>query len=105
MDWNYLEGRKFCVVFVKILDGSEPKSKVQMQCLRGRASVERGRVSLVTAAGGQFTIPGTAMARILPSDGSELLKDAEFYVIVRTDPNIDFRKFDPDHVIDEDEAD
>ena len=35
---NRLEGRKFCVVFVKLVDPAT--ERVQLQCLRGRASVD-----------------------------------------------------------------
>ena len=40
-----IEGRKFCVVFVKTVD--EARGKVQLQCMRGRASVDRGKVSVI----------------------------------------------------------
>ena len=82
-----LEGRKLCVVFVKGLD--EATGKVQLQCLRGRANVDRGRVSVVDEKGFSFTIPGTASNQILPSDGTPLLRDAEFFCLVKLDPAID----------------
>lgn len=82
-----LEGRKFCVVFVKVID--EATGKVQLQCLRGRANVERGRVSVVDERGFSFTVPGTAANNILPSDGTPLLKDAEFFCFVKVDSSID----------------
>ena len=81
-----LEGRKFCVVFVKVVDREQ--EKVQLQCLRGRANVERGRLSVVDAQGASFTVPGTAMQTILPSDGTPLLQDAEYYCLVRVDDSI-----------------
>ena len=82
-----IEGRKLCVVFVKVLD--EATGKVQLQCLRGRANVERGRVSVVDEKGFSFTIPGTASNQILPSDGTPLLRDAEFFCLVKLDPAIE----------------
>ena len=81
-----LEGRKFCVVFVKVLD--KASGKVQLQCLRGRASVDRGRISVVNANGASFMVPGTAMQTILPNDGTDILQDAEYYCLVRVDDNI-----------------
>ena len=81
-----IEGRKFCVVFVKVID--HENERVQLQCLRGRANVERGRLNVVTAEGASFTVPGTAMQTILPSDGTEILQDAEYYCLVRVDDNI-----------------
>ncbi len=87
-NFDYLEGRRFCVVFVKVLDVET--ERLQLQCMRGRASVERGRVSVVTAGGGMFTVPSSALPSVLPSDGSELLQDAEYFCLVRTDDNIAF---------------
>lgn len=81
-----IEGRKFCVVFVKVVD--EIKGKVQLQCLRGRASFDRGKVSVIGEDGSTFTIPGTATNNILPNDGTPLLKDAEYFCFVKVDPSI-----------------
>jgi len=85
--FDYLEGRRFCVVFVKVTD--PVRERVTLQCFRGRASVERGRVNVVDVNGGVFTLPGTAMNNILPSDGSRILKDAEYFCLVKTDENIE----------------
>jgi len=85
---KYLEGRKFCVVFIKVLDAAT--EKVQLQCLRGRASVEPGRLTVVHERGGMFTVPSSALPNILPSDGTALLQDAEYFVLVKTDENIMF---------------
>ncbi|MBN2450958.1 MAG: hypothetical protein JXR77_11245 [Lentisphaeria bacterium] len=85
--FDYLEGRKFCVVFVKVLD--PVRERVQLQCFRGRASVEGGRVTVVDVNGGMFTIPGTAQNNILPSDGTAILKDADYYCLVRTDDTME----------------
>ncbi|MBT3291711.1 MAG: hypothetical protein HN380_30490 [Victivallales bacterium] len=85
---KYLEGRKFCVVFIKVLDAAT--EKVQLQCLRGRASVEPGRLTVVHEQGGMFTVPSSALPNILPSDGTALLQDAEYFVLVKTDENIVF---------------
>jgi len=85
--FDYLEGRRFCVVFVKVLDPE--RERVQLQCFRGRASVERGRVSVVDVNGGMFALPGTAVDNILPSDGSHILRDAEYFCLVKTDESIE----------------
>ncbi|MBR4673224.1 MAG: hypothetical protein IKP00_02050 [Victivallales bacterium] len=100
-----IEGRKFCVVFVKTVD--EVHGKVQLQCMRGRASVDRGKVSIIDESGCTFTVPGTAVKNILPSDGTALLKDAEFFCFVKVDPSIQLvTKNDDDlliHDIDDDD--
>ena len=100
-----IEGRKFCVVFVKTVD--EAHGKVQLQCMRGRASVDRGKVSIIDDSGCTFTVPGTAVKNILPSDGTALLKDAEFFCFVKVDPSIQLVTQNDDdlliHEIDDDE--
>ncbi|MFO7822191.1 MAG: hypothetical protein R6V56_09100 [Lentisphaeria bacterium] len=85
---DYLEGRKFCVVFVKVID--EQAGKVELQCMHGRASVADGKLTCITPEGTGFTVPNTALPNVLPNDGTEMLKDAEYFVFVKTDPNLDF---------------
>lgn len=94
MNYEYLEGRKFCVVFVKVLDVAT--ERVQLRCLRGRANVEPGKVSIASEVGNVFTIPQTAMASIRPNDGTALLKDAEYYCFVKVNDNIDLVGTNPD---------
>lgn len=84
---EYLEGRRFCVVFVKILDAAS--GRVQCRCLRGRASVERGQLEIMQGSGSIFKVPPTALPTIAPSDGTPLLRDAEFFCLVKVSPNID----------------
>jgi hypothetical protein len=84
---DYLEGRKFCVVFVKVLD--PVSERVQLQCFRGRASIERGRVNVVDRNGAVFTVPGSAMNNIMENDGSKILKDADYFCLVKTDDSIE----------------
>jgi len=81
-----IEGKRFCVVFVKVVN--ELLGKVQLQCLRGRASIDRGRLSVVGEDGCSFTVPGTAVTNILPNDGTPLLRDAEYFCFVKLDPSI-----------------
>ncbi|MBR0460344.1 MAG: hypothetical protein IJJ26_14015 [Victivallales bacterium] len=100
---DQLEGRKFCVVFVKVLD--EAAGRVQMQCLRGRASVERMRVSCVTDYGAKFQIPPLAQINILPSDGTPLLQDAEYFCFVKVDKNISLGDDPLLHGLDDDDDD
>jgi len=83
----------------------EASGKVQLQCLRGRASVDRGRVSVVDEKGFSFTVPGTASNQILPSDGTPLLKDAEFFCLVKLDNAIELVPRSDIFHIDDDEDD
>ena len=87
-DYSYLEGRKFCIVFVKVLDYE--KQRVQLQCFRGRASVEQNKVVVFSDEGSVCPVPTSAMGNILPSDGTKILRDAEYFVLVRTSDNMDF---------------
>ena len=85
---DHLEGRRFCVVFVKVLDPAS--GKMQFQCLRGRADIRRdGRLFVVAPGGAEFQLPSSAYGMIQPSDGTEMLKDADYFVLVKTDPRID----------------
>ena len=84
---EYLEGRRFCVVFVKILD--VVTGRVQCRCLRGRASWERGHLEVISEKGGRFSVPATALPSVAPSDGTPILRDAEFFCLVKVSDNID----------------
>ena len=87
---EYLEGRRFCVVFVKVLDHAS--GRVQCRCLRGRAHLEEGHLHLMSPQGSIFTVPASALPTVAPNDGTGLLKDAEFYCMVKVGDNI--RLFD-----------
>ena len=94
MSLEYLEGRRMCVVFVKVID--ESAGKVEVACLHGRADVDSGRLAVVSSSGSRFAVPNTALGNILPSDGTPILKDAEYFVMVKTDSGIDLDK--PDYM-------
>ena len=85
---QYLQGRRFCVVFVKILDPA--RERFQIQCFRGRADVSGGRLNVVAANGSLFTVPGSALGNIAPSDGSRVLRDAEYFVMVQAERDVEF---------------
>jgi hypothetical protein len=84
----HLEGRRFCVVFVKVLDATD--GKVQLRCLRGRADVRGGRLDVVTGGGAVFSVPSSAHGSIQANDGTVLLRDAEYFALVRMDDTMDF---------------
>ena len=83
---NRLEGRRFCVVFVKLVD--PVTERVQLQCLRGRASIDRGKVSVYNEHGAVFTLPSVSLKNIMANDGTELLQDAEYCCFVRVDDSM-----------------
>jgi hypothetical protein len=82
-----LNGRKLCVVFVKVID--QTAGKVQMQTLHGRAKVDGRKLELITPENAVFAVPNSALSNVLPSDGTEILKDAEYFVIVKVDQGIE----------------
>lgn len=84
---NRLEGRTFCVVFVKLVD--PVSERVQLQCLRGRASVDRGKVSVYNDHGAVFTLPSVSLKNIMLNDGTALLQDAEYFCFVRVDDTME----------------
>ena len=85
---DHLEGRKLCVVFVKVVDPTT--ERVQLQCFHGRGSVDRGRLNVIDANGTVFPVPSSATGNVLPSDGTRILRDAEYFVLVKADKGIDF---------------
>ncbi len=89
MDLDYLHDKKFCIVFAKYVD--ETTGKVQLRAHHGSAFVEDGKLSLIERdSGGVIAVPSSALNKVLPSDGSDLLKDSEYFVIVKVDKNIEF---------------
>jgi len=86
--FDYLEAKKMCIVFVRVVDAE--RERVQLQCFRGRANVNGGHLSVIAGNGAAFPVPSSALGNILPSDGTELLQDADYFVLVRTDDNIEF---------------
>jgi hypothetical protein len=80
------EGKRFCVVFVKVTekpDGAEPD--FQVRCVHGRANIERGMSLVLEHDGGRFVVPRSCYNRILASDGTAMLKDAEFFVMCKVE--------------------
>ncbi len=90
MDLKYLQGKKFCIVFAKYAD--EGESKVQLRCHHGRAVLKDGDKLFLeeNKSGAHIGVPSSAHNKILPSDGTDLLKDSEYFVIVKVDKNIEF---------------
>ena len=80
----YLNGKKFCVVFAKH-QGDDPNSgKVELSTMNGIAVVNsEGVIAVDIGTGNPFCIPQSSYQNIHPSDGTDLLKDAEYFVIVK----------------------
>ncbi len=89
IDVNYLLGKQFCLVFAKEI---EETNKVEVRCHYGRAFVEEGRklYLIEQESSAKIGIPSSAYNKILPSDGTDILKNSEYFVIVKLDKNIEF---------------
>ncbi|MCJ8330509.1 MAG: hypothetical protein HRT89_14810 [Lentisphaeria bacterium] len=74
---KYLQNKKFCLIFAK----EEDNGKVTLRPIYGRADISREGNLSVRGDHGTFAVPASAYSKVLPSDGTELLKDAEFFVI------------------------
>ena len=82
LDLRYLEGKRFCVVLLEDTGTIDP-DKVKIRPVLGRASVDKQGVLRLEYAGGSMAVPSSSYPQILPSDGTDLLGDAEYYVIVK----------------------
>ena len=88
---QYLEGRKLCVVFCKLVDEdehgkctNEEDPKFQIKTMHGRANVIKNEyLECVSSEGGKFKIPPSAYDKIFPNDGTDILKDCEYFVMVK----------------------
>lgn len=78
---GYLDGVRFCLVRMTVLD--KAMHEVKLSPIHGTAKLLTDRLVVVEPSGTQHVIPDSAIPSILPSDGTELLRDAEHYVIVK----------------------
>ena len=81
VDPKEVQGRKICVVFVAA-DSAETEA-ARLRVLHGRADLDRRGVLTVQHEGGAFVVPSSCRNQILPSDGTEILGDAEYYILCR----------------------
>ncbi|NQZ56898.1 MAG: hypothetical protein HRT88_05430 [Lentisphaeraceae bacterium] len=96
-DINYLQGAKVCVVFCQLKE--EPKDKsiepeegdFRIKCLHGNGLIyEDGQYLRVEGPDGAFNVPPSAYKNIHPNDGTDLLKDCQYFVMVKIDSKMDF---------------
>ena len=78
---SYLDETRFCLISMTVLD--EKTRKVKLTPIHGTAKVLPDRLVVVEPSGTQHVVPDSAIPSIVPSDGTELLKDADHYVIVK----------------------
>ena len=78
---KHLDGSRFCMVCMTVLDLDA--ERVQLAPIYGTARVLPDRLLVEEDSGRAHAVPDSALAQILPSDGTEMLKDAAYYVIVK----------------------
>lgn len=88
---HYLVGKKMCIVFCKLVGeenlkkGEEPKDgQFQISTLHGKAKLDdQGYLRVEDDNGDGFNVPQSAYKNIHPSDGTDILKDADYFVMVK----------------------
>ena len=78
---GHLDGARFCMVRMTVLD--EKLQKASLLPIHGTAKVLPDRLLVVESSGTEHVVPDSAIPSILPSDGTEILKDADHFVIVK----------------------
>jgi hypothetical protein len=78
---NHLDGTRFCLVCMNVLN--EATQEVKLTPIHGLAKVMPDCLVVVEPSGNRHAIPESALPSILPSDGTAILEDAEYYVIVK----------------------
>lgn len=82
MDLDYLEGKRFCVVYVQAEgDGA---TTLNMKCVHGRANVEKGKLTVENDRV-SLPVPSSCYPMIQPNDGTAMLRDAEYFVVCRVE--------------------
>ncbi len=79
---DHLQGKKLCVVFMQDTEEEDPES-VKLRTLHGRADIGRNGELIVRNRTDAFTVPSSAYNMVLPNDGTPLLQDAEYFVILK----------------------
>lgn len=80
---SYLEGKRLCLVLVRLEDEAQPDGPLKMKLVQGRASLAPNGALAVVNDEGSFTIPSSCYNRIMENDGTLMLEDAEYFVICR----------------------
>jgi hypothetical protein len=90
---DYLEGKKVCVVFCQLQNeeafnkGENPdEGSFKLKCLHGLGNImDSGKYLRVEGSDGSFSVPPSAYSNIHPNDGTDILKDCEYFVMVKLD--------------------
>ena len=98
LDLNYLEGRKVCVVFCQLKEEETFKTNSEnpeeagfrLKCLHGLGNIIDGKYLKVEGPSGSFQVPPSAYKNIFPNDGTDLLEDSEYFVMVKIDSKMEF---------------
>jgi hypothetical protein len=94
---DYLEGKKVCVVFCQLhneesfKDGANPEEgNFKLKCLHGLGNIiDDGKYLRVEGPKGSFSVPPSAYNNIHPNDGTDLLEDCDYFVMVKLDHKLE----------------
>ena len=93
---GYLEGKKICVVFCQLQNEEEYKNgqdpgegNFKLKCLHGLGNIIDGKYLRVEGPQGGFSVPPSAYGNIHPNDGTDLLKDSDYFVMVKLDHKLE----------------
>jgi hypothetical protein len=76
-----VHGSKFCLVWMEVIDPDS--EKVKLTPVYGTARILPDRLVVEETNGKQQVVPDSALPSVYPSDGTDILKDSEYYVIVK----------------------
>jgi len=90
VDVSYLEGKSICAVFCKVVNPDAPSDseKFQIRCLHGRANTEGNYLTIESGNGNAFKVPPSAYHQVFPNDGTDILKDAEYFIMIKVSSNM-----------------
>ncbi len=90
LNLKYLEGKTICIVFCKLQNedahgrsNDVENTDFDFKTLFGRASIVDPGYLEVIGQGMTFRVPPSAYKHIFPNDGTDILGNAEFFVMVK----------------------
>ena len=80
---NYLNNNKICVVYCRQENDDINSNKLEISTLHGIAKVLNNTLYVQVGSGNPIVMPKSAYRNIFPNDGTEMLKDADFFMLVK----------------------
>ena len=85
MNYNIeqLKGKKICAVYCRQQDDNPNSDKMQISTLHGIAKIKNNGLYIDVGSGNPIPIPQTSYKNIFPNDGTQMLKDAQYFVMIK----------------------